>query len=85
MDQVRIRVKLYATLRQYLPNAKLGEEVALEVPGDAKIEDVAVQLGIDLKEAKIILVNGSKKTLDHSLEENDLLVIFPPVGGGDSL
>ncbi|MFX1534520.1 MAG: MoaD/ThiS family protein [Promethearchaeota archaeon] len=82
MRKIHIRVKLYATLRKYLPNTELGEEVPIEVPARATIEDVIDQLGIDLEEAKIILVNGIRKTLNDSLEENDLLVIFPPVGGG---
>ncbi|MFX0064951.1 MAG: MoaD/ThiS family protein [Candidatus Hermodarchaeota archaeon] len=85
MRKIHIRVKLYATLRRHLPNTELGEEVAIEVPERVTIEEVITQLGIDLEEAKIILVNGIRKTLNDILEENDLLVIFPPVGGGTRL
>lgn len=79
---MKIRLKLYATLRKYLPNSKLGEEITIELSPSSTVEDVIEKLGMDEEQAKIILVNGNHKDLGYKLKDNDLLVIFPPVGGG---
>ncbi len=82
---MRIRVKLYASLRKYLNQAKLGEAVTIEVEDNATVTDVVSQLGIvDENLVKIIFVNGIHALSETILHENDLLVMFPPVGGGRS-
>ena len=79
---MNINVKLYATLRKHLPDAKLGAKVPMEVKGKTTVEDVINKLGIEKEQAKIILVNGIHQDVSYKLQKGDLLVIFPPVGGG---
>ncbi len=81
-DTMTIQVKLYATLRKYLPDVPLGEKTEIEVPEDSKVKDVLDILNIPEKDAKIILVNGNRKKKTDSIQEDDLVVIFPPIGGG---
>ncbi len=75
-------MKLYATLSKYLPDTEFGEEEIIQVSEGKTIENVLEQLHIPKEDAKIIFVNRLHQTLDYELQNNDLLVIFPPVGGG---
>ncbi|MCG3221136.1 MAG: MoaD/ThiS family protein [Candidatus Heimdallarchaeota archaeon] len=79
---MKIRIKLYASLRKYLPGTEIGEEVIIKVAQGSTIKEILSSFTIDEKLAKIIFVNGVHKRLDHILQENDLLVVFPPIGGG---
>ncbi|MCG3224664.1 MAG: MoaD/ThiS family protein [Candidatus Heimdallarchaeota archaeon] len=79
---MKINLKLYATLRKYLPNTEIGEAVIIEVKQGSTIKDIIDKFTIKEELAKIIFVNGIHETLDYILQENDLLVIFPPIGGG---
>lgn len=81
-NTMTIQVKLYATLRKHLPDVPLGEKTQIEVPKDATIKDVLKILNVPEKDAKIILVNGNRKKKTDPIQENDLVVIFPPIGGG---
>ena len=79
---MNIRIKLYASLRKHLPGTEIGEEVIIEVVQGSTIKNIIDYLTIEENQVKIIFVNGIHKTLDYVLLENDLLVIFPPIGGG---
>ncbi len=79
---MNIRLKMYASLRKHLPGTEIGEEVKIEVEQDSTIMDILDRYTIEESLAKIIFVNGIHKTVEYVLEENDLLVIFPPIGGG---
>ncbi len=74
---MNIRVKLFATLRE-----GRGKEVIVEVPVDSKVHDILERIRIDLKDVAILLINGRDGKPEQGLSENDLLSIFPPIGGG---
>jgi molybdopterin converting factor small subunit len=75
-----IQLKLFGGLQKHLP----GEEVpyAAEVPHDATIADVLRTFRIAEEKPRILLVNGRHARLEHVLQENDVLAVFPPVAGG---
>ncbi|MHA1770501.1 MAG: MoaD/ThiS family protein [Candidatus Thorarchaeota archaeon] len=80
---MRINVKLYATLRQFAPtDLEIGEAFPLELH-EGTVGEAIDRLGIPEEKVTIIMVNGVR-TQDHShqLQDGDLLVLFPPVGGG---
>ncbi|MGE5676948.1 MAG: MoaD/ThiS family protein [Pseudomonadota bacterium] len=74
---MNIRVKLFATLRE-----GRGKEVLLETHENATAVDIFNFLGINMKDVAIFLINGRDGKLEQSLSENDLLAVFPPLGGG---
>jgi molybdopterin converting factor small subunit len=78
-----IHVKLYATLHRLAPKGSaLGESFEVEMNGTA-VSDLLQYLQVEEKQAKIVMVNGQRVTdLTHTLSPEDLVVIFPPVGGG---
>jgi len=82
---MEIRVKLYATLRQYAPEGtNIGEAFSVELE-NGTIRRLIDKIGISEEKTRIIMVNGDQtKDLDCKLEDGYLVVIFPPVGGGAS-
>ena len=78
-----VQVKLYATLRKFAPDdVELGKAFPVEIEV-ATINGILSKLGIGIEQAKIIMVNGIRITnLNHKVSSDDVIVIFPPVGGG---
>ena len=74
---MNIRVKLFATFRE-----RRGKELTLEVNEGATPSEVLGLLDIDIKDVAILLINGKSGKSDQVLYDNDLLSIFPPMGGG---
>ena len=79
---MEIEVKLFATLRDYLPNGSDQFSCKLEVNSTDTVGDVLKKLKIPEEIPKIILVNGVHSNLDRVLKFGDILSVFPPVAGG---
>ncbi len=79
---MEIEVKLFATLRDYLPKGSNRFSCKLEVDSQTRVQDIMLKLKIPEEMPKIILVNGIHGKKDQILEEGDVLSIFPPVAGG---
>jgi molybdopterin converting factor small subunit len=79
----KVMVKLYATLRRFAPEGiEIGASFEVEFQGTT-VSELVGHLGFSSEQAKIVMVNGQRETdLEFVLAENDLVVIFPPVGGG---
>ncbi len=75
---MQIQLKLFATLRALTPDNADSYPIA---PGTT-VGDIVTQLSIPAKDAKLIFINGVRKSLDTPLADGDRLGIFPPVGGG---
>lgn len=54
----------------------------MNLPEGSTPKDIIKQLGIQEKDAAIIMINGRSKDLNTIIVENDIVAIFPPVGGG---
>jgi len=79
---MEIEVKLFATLRDYLPKGSDRFSCKLEIDGTTRIQDILSRLKIPEDIPKIILLNGIHGKEDQVLKEGDVLSIFPPVAGG---
>ena len=77
-----IEVKLFATLRDYLPKGSGRFSCSLEIAGHTRVKDILDRLKIPEDVPKIILVNGIHGKADQLLKEGDVVSIFPPVAGG---
>ncbi len=75
---VKIQLKLYATLRKYIP----GDDDEINIEPGSSVSDILKQLGIPDIEAKLIFIDGKKGAIDTILKGGERLGIFPPVGGG---
>ncbi|MCL0074003.1 MoaD/ThiS family protein [Dehalococcoidia bacterium] len=80
---IEIEIRLYATLKRYRPELKVGEPLFLNVDEGTTAKRVLEEvLGIPAKVVKTVFVNGIYRDLDHVLADGDRVGIFPPVGGG---
>ena len=77
-----VKVKVFADLRQYIPELGLGESLAVNVEPGTTIRQLFEQLGIPEIEIKLAFVNGISREFGHVLSENDEISFFSPVGGG---
>ncbi|MCK5551511.1 MAG: MoaD/ThiS family protein [Deltaproteobacteria bacterium] len=80
--EMEIEVKLFATLRDYLPKGSGQFSCTVAVNSTDTVRDVLKKLKIPDEIPKIILVNGVHSNLDRVLKYGDVLSVFPPVAGG---
>ncbi len=79
---VRVRVKLFATLRRYYPELGIGEAMEIELPDGATVGQLVKRLELPADHVKVVFVNGVAREDGHPLTNGDEVGIFPPVGGG---
>jgi sulfur carrier protein ThiS len=81
---VKIYVKLYATLRQYLPNAaELTNAEGIDVDEGTTLAQLLENLSLPDSLRVLALVNGVHcKEKDRVLQDRDSLLIYPLMSGG---
>ncbi|MGQ9509520.1 MAG: MoaD/ThiS family protein [Thermodesulfobacteriota bacterium] len=79
---MEVEVKLFATLRDYLPKGSGKFSCKMEIDGHTRIKDLINRLKIPKDIPKIILVNGIHGKEDQIVKDGDVVSIFPPVAGG---
>jgi molybdopterin converting factor small subunit len=73
-----IRLKLYATLKAFMPPA--GEDYPVE-PG-ISVRDLLRRLAIPEEQVKLVFIDGVQARLGAVLKGGERVGLFPPVGGG---
>jgi len=76
---MKIEVKLHAQLRKFAPQRS---PITLDVKEGTTIRQVIAKVGVPLKKAKLIIVNGLRGKPADKLSENTVLDLFPPLAGG---
>ncbi len=79
---MKIEVKLFATLRDYLPKGSSLFSCTMDIGQGTRVDEVLSNLHIPEDLSKIILVNGIHGKSDQILKDGDVLSVFPPVAGG---
>jgi len=80
---IAIEVRLYATLRTFRPELKVGEPIFLKVDEGTTVRRVLEEvLGIPAEVVKAVFVNDTYRELDRVLADGDRVGAFPAVGGG---
>lgn len=79
---MKIEVRLFATLAQYLPDEGDGRSVTLEVADGSTVADVVRLLQIPDDMPFISMLNGRDAARDQPLADGDALSLFPPLAGG---
>jgi molybdopterin synthase sulfur carrier subunit len=79
---MHVTVKLFATLSRYGRGERAGVPLEIELPGDATLHDLIIQLNIPPEETHILFVNGIIQESGYRLKDGDEAGLFPPIGGG---
>ncbi len=80
---MRVELRLFASLRRYLPADGGGTKAMLDVPDGTRLVDVFERLSIPPQLAQLVMVNGvHEPNRDRPLSDGDAISIFPPVAGG---
>lgn len=75
-------VRVFATLRRYLPEYDPVQGYALEIAPGTTVAQVVQHLGLPPEEVTLILVDGVHRDWDTPLTGQERLALFPPIGGG---
>jgi len=82
---MRITLRLYATLRDYLPDTGGGPEI-IELPAGATIPEALATRAVPIGLAHIVMVGGRhvvrQDLATRQLQDGDELAVFPAIGGG---
>ncbi|WP_371381543.1 MoaD/ThiS family protein [Sporomusa aerivorans] len=76
-----LEVRLFATLRNYFPEAP-GGVLAVEDTTAGTLRELITNLKLNPDEIKIFMVNGVQADLSSEIKDGDRIGLFPPVGGG---
>ena len=83
---MKLRVKLYASLKPYLPEGTPKNEADIEISEGASVQSVLDDLNMPEGLYKLVLVNGifiaPGERASRGFAENDALAVWPPVAGG---
>ena len=83
---MKIRLRLFATLQEYLPPGSSESETTIDLPEAATIPDALAVLAVPMNLPHIVFVNGRHvlrpDLATRRLEDGDILAAFPAIGGG---
>lgn len=74
---MEVKVKLFATLRE----GRFRERM-LDINDGSRVIDIIKLYDIPFEEIAICLVNGRDANQSQVLKSQDVVSLFPPVGGG---
>lgn len=82
-DMIEVQVRLYATLRRFHPEQKLGEGINARVPAGTNIGELIAAIGLPPDTVRQVFSRGRSVEEDHILEDGEDVALFPPVAGGE--
>ena len=83
---MRITLKLFASLADYLPAGSLNNKVEFEAGENDSVAEIIEHFKLPQKFVHLVLVNGvylsPAERSTRRLNEGDQLAIWPPIAGG---
>jgi molybdopterin converting factor small subunit len=83
---MKITLKLYATLGEYLPPGQQHNAVDIDIDDETSIAEIIERFHLPEKLVHLVLVNGvyiaPAARAGRMLRDGDVLAMWPPVAGG---
>ena len=79
---VRVQIKLFSVLRDYVSNYDPEKGVVADLPDDATVSDLLDHLGIPMSKAPVAICEGRILKSTDTIQPNSTLHIIQPVAGG---
>lgn len=74
---MRLELRFYSELNDFLPAARRGRAFAHAVAGRPAVKDVIESLGVPHTEIDLILVNGESVGFQHRVRDGDRVSVYP--------
>jgi len=79
---MQVEVRVFATLRRYLPDLGIGEAQLLDIDQGTTLDEIREALGLPAEEVKVIMVNHRQAFPQNLAEDGDRITYIPAVAGG---
>lgn len=83
---MRLTIKLYATLSDYLPAGSKNNRTEVDVAPGASVQDVLQPFALPPRLTHLVLINGvfipPEARATTGMQEGDVLAVWPPIAGG---
>lgn len=83
---IRVALKLFASLADYLPAGHRGNQLELDVDPGTTVADILQRYRVPERSAHLVLVNGHyvapAARATRRLADGDELAAWPPIAGG---
>jgi sulfur carrier protein ThiS len=81
-DLMKVSVKLFSILREYVPDYSPQMGIAADLEDGATVSDLLSHLGIPITEAPVVTCNGRVLRYGDIVQKDSKIDIFQPVAGG---
>ncbi len=79
---MKVSIKLFSVLREYVPGYDPRKGVETELPPGSTVADLITHLGIPVAKAPVVTCDGRVLQPSDIIKYNSTLHIFQPVAGG---
>ena len=79
---MQVEVRVFATLRRYLPELGIGEAKIIQVEPGTTLDQLRESLGLPFEEVKIIMCNNLQADPEDLVKDGDRITYIPAVAGG---
>ena len=79
---MQVEVRVFATLRHYLPELAIGEAKIIQVEPGTTLDQLRESLGLPGEEVKIIMCNNLHADPEDLVNNGDRITYIPAVAGG---
>lgn len=79
---MKVEVRVFATLRRYLPELGIGEPLVLEIQEGTTLDEIRGSLDLPAQEVKVIMRNNRQADPCDQAADGDRITFIPAVAGG---
>ncbi|MFN2233845.1 MAG: MoaD/ThiS family protein [Anaerolineales bacterium] len=77
-----VEVRVFATLRQFLPGLAIGEAKIVTVQPGTTLGELREQLGLPQEQVKVIMRNHLQAFPEDEIVDGDRITYIPAIAGG---